>query len=920
MATRRAPAGRSTGDVRDPASRDDGNGRMAGDSAALTGTSGLSWREWLDRPAVLGLNNGQALLLFGLLFALLFTRFWDLGTRAMHHDESMHAKYAWDTYRGNFYKYNPLLHGPFQFLAVAASFWLFGATEATARAVPAAFGVALVLLVFAWRRQLGTLGLLFTVALLTFSPSFTYFSRFLREDAYVVTWTMLFAVGLVSYIATHRRAWLYAAAAGAAFAFATKESTYITLFIFGTFILSGLALEWWRRRRARRRARRAPASPITSGWQAVFRDRTAFWGAGAFAGSIIIVLVILLFLFTSLGTNPAGLRDGFTASLTYWLDQHGVQRGNQPFFYYLLTLSGYEIVALVFGLIGLVAAVLRPTVFTSFLAWWFVLALVIYSWAGEKMPWLTMHIALPLMILAGWFLGRLFSQPRPWRLGPKVAVGALGVLGLYTIHTSWPMNFERGDVPKDILIYTQTSPDVPRIMRDIEDLSLKTTGDSSAMGVVSTAGTWWPFSWYLRDFKNAEFPAKLTAAPTKPVVLVALDEDQQNRPFLVGYSPIRYRMRWWFPEDYRSLTFSTIWGAFTNSEVRDPFLRWLWQRETVSELGSYDFYVYIKDGYGLISPLVGEVASPQTVEQRAAAAERARRYTEAAVPLEQVGAIGSRGRAGGQLSDPRGIAVDDEGNVYVADGMNHRIQKFDPSGRLLLAWGTQGQGDGQFTEPLDVLVEPGTGHVLVADTWNHRIQKFDANGQFLSQWGSEGQQISQKPGEFYGPRAIAQADGALYAADTGNKRIQKFDTNGTLLGQIGVGGQLDGQLNEPIGLTVTPAGDIYVADTHNGRIQRFDKEGNFVLHWSVLGWSNQVRNEPYLANDPEGNIYVADSASQRVLKFDPDGKLLAVGTAPVAGGQGLNLPSGIAVWGSRLYVADTLNGRVRIFNLLPSVE
>ena len=64
----------------------------------------------------------------------------------------------------------------------------------------------------------------------------------------------------------------------------------------------------------------------------MFKDHTAFWGAGAFTGSIIIILVILLLLFTSFGANPAGLRDGFTASLTYWLEQHDVQRGNQPLF------------------------------------------------------------------------------------------------------------------------------------------------------------------------------------------------------------------------------------------------------------------------------------------------------------------------------------------------------------------------------------------------------------------------------------------------------------------------------------------------------------------------------------------------------------------------------------------------------------
>ena len=67
------------------------------------------------------------------------------------------------------------------------------------------------------------------------------------------------------------------------------------------------------------------------------------------------------------------------------------------------------------------------------------------------------------------------------------------------------------------------------------------------------SGTWWPFSWYLRDFKNAEYPAQLTAPPTKPVVLIAAEDDDKNRPFLKGYSRTRYKMRWWYPEDYRTI-------------------------------------------------------------------------------------------------------------------------------------------------------------------------------------------------------------------------------------------------------------------------------------------------------------------------------------------------------------------------------
>ena len=98
------------------------------------------------------------------------------------------------------------------------------------------------LLTFIWRRWLGVAGMLLAVAMLVFSPSFTYFSRMLREDSYTVTWTMLAATGLVGYVLSPnagraRRAWYYAFCVGLSFAFATKESTYITAFIFGTFMI-----------------------------------------------------------------------------------------------------------------------------------------------------------------------------------------------------------------------------------------------------------------------------------------------------------------------------------------------------------------------------------------------------------------------------------------------------------------------------------------------------------------------------------------------------------------------------------------------------------------------------------------------------------------------------------------------------------
>ncbi|HEV2122286.1 MAG TPA: flippase activity-associated protein Agl23, partial [Chloroflexota bacterium] len=628
--------------------------------------------EWLQRRWLFGLTYWQVGLVGFFAVSLILTRFFNLGDRAMHHDESMHAKFAWDTFRGQVYKYNPLLHGPFQFLAVAASFWLFGATEATARAVPAIFGVALVALTFLWRRWLGTAGWLFALGIFIFSPSFTYFARMLREDSYTATWTLLAATGFVGYVLHRRRPWFYAFCAGLAFAFATKESTYITAFIWGTFMIVSLL---WERANAmqrrvlagavtgailstiwfsvigngkkefadfaqavfkvkllgyvlagltglvagavagfaydrlapspevaaetRGRGRRVPAArqarqegTFTTALVNVWKDKEGFWGVGTFWGGVIIFFAIFILFFSSFFTNLPGIRTGLIGSIQYWLEQHDVQRGNQPWFYYLLLLSAYETIAFVFGIVATAYYLRKPTWFTTFLIWWWVLALVIYSWAGEKMPWLIIHIATPLVLLTARYLGELAMSVARGIWEKRLAFGGLAVLAVWTIHTGWPVNFERPDTPKDLLVYTQTAPDVKKVMADIERISLEQTGDARAIGVTVQSGTWWPFSWYLRDYKNADYPANLTSPATKPIVLIALEDDEKNRPYLQGYTRTKYKMRWWYPEDYRNLKASSFADFFTKKDVRDGLWKWLIYRETTQPLGSYDFYVY----------------------------------------------------------------------------------------------------------------------------------------------------------------------------------------------------------------------------------------------------------------------------------------------------------------------------------------
>lgn len=910
--------------------------------------------EWLGAPFAWGLTRGQAIVVVALFVVTLLSRFWNVGDRAMHHDESMHAKFAWDTFKGNIYKYNPLLHGPFQFLSVAASFWLFGSTEATARAVPAFFGVVLVGLSVLWRRWLGTIGWLICLTMFTFSPSFIYFARMLREDSYTATWTLLAMSGFVGFVLLRRRPWYYAFCVGLSFAYATKESTYITMFLVGTFLL--LSIFWEHANAPLRRAiqvgavgaivggfitavigvykkelfeigggfigliigaligvaydryrgdepdgltprERGARGAMTSAWRALWSDTTGFWGLGTFSGGIVVFFIIFIILFTSFFTNFGGIREGLIGGIRYWLEQHGVQRGNQPWFYYILILAAYETLPLVFFLVGTVEYLRRPTWVTSFLLWWGWGALTIYSWAGEKMPWLVVHIATPMVLLAARYLGELWHREADtWTRGTGLAVATL--LAAWTIHTGWPVNFERPDTPRDLLVYTQTAPDVKKVMADIERMSLEQTANARELGVTVQSGAWWPFSWYLRDFKNVDYPSQLNAPATKPVVIVALEDDDKNAPFLNGYSKTKYKMRWWYPEDYRNITMESLRNVFTNAETRSGLWQWLIYREPTQPLGSYDFYVYIKDGVSG-APIATSVSGTGAVTARI----NPEAYAAKSVPVQVRGEIGNSGKGQGQFTLPRGIVSDGVGSFYVADTGNHRVQKIDRAGKVIIAWGTEGTGDGQFKEPMGVAVDRD-GNVFVADTWNHRVQKFDSNGRFLTKW------LGQNGG-FWGPRAIVvDRDGNVVVADTGNKRLQKFDATGKFLAQFGQGGAGPAQLNEPIGLAIDQQGSIFVADTVNRRVQKLDPAGKYLAEFPIQGWQSGPRTEPYIAVDPQGYVFVTDPPNNRVVKLNPSGEVLAVtGTAGKSAGQ-FDLPLGIAVDGSNLIVVDSGNGRV----------
>jgi DNA-binding beta-propeller fold protein YncE len=276
---------------------------------------------------------------------------------------------------------------------------------------------------------------------------------------------------------------------------------------------------------------------------------------------------------------------------------------------------------------------------------------------------------------------------------------------------------------------------------------------------------------------------------------------------------------------------------------------------------------------------------------------------------------GTSGSGNLQFDRPGGIAVDSSGNVYVAEMGNHRIQKFTSNGNYITKWGSFAvdypPANGQFRGPADVAVD-SSGNVYVADAMNSRIQKFSSNGTFITKWGSFG----SGNGQFDFPAGVAvDSSGNVYVADTDNSRIQKFSSNGTFITKWGSSGSGNGQFFQPIGVAVDSSGNVYVADTYNFRIQKFSSNGTFITKWGSFGSENGQFDAPIgVAVDSSGRVYVADSHNDRIQKFSSNGTFITKWGSSGSGNGKFNRPHGVAVdLSGKVYVSDTDNDRIQKF-------
>jgi sugar lactone lactonase YvrE len=323
--------------------------------------------------------------------------------------------------------------------------------------------------------------------------------------------------------------------------------------------------------------------------------------------------------------------------------------------------------------------------------------------------------------------------------------------------------------------------------------------------------------------------------------------------------------------------------------------------------------------------------------------------------------------ASAQLDLPRGVAVDASGNLYIADTNNNRVRKVSSTSGIITTVAGNGicantalgcySGDGGpatsagLNSPGGVAVD-ANGDLYIADADDCRVLKVSAGGIITTVAGSGWCGYSGDGGPaasamLWQPLGVAvDATGSLYIADAYNSRVRKVSPAGIITTVAGTGGcwispiycysgdggpATSAELSYPLGVAVDVTGNLYIADAMNGRVRKVSAGGIITTVAGGCSCSSPGDGGPAtsafvspwgVAVDASGNLYIADAGNGRVRKVSPAGIITTVagddglgypGDGGLATSAELNEPSGVAVDArGDLYIADALDNRVRL--------
>ena len=687
------------------------------------------------------------------------------------------------------------------------------------------------------------------------------------------------------------------------------------------------------------------------------------WNKKRWLISASIFHIIFAIFFTSVFTNIAGLGTGMIYSLGYWLEQQGVRRGSQPQYYYLLIiLPTYAFLPIIGSVTAMFAGVtcywkvrreriieqeatqllaadsagqdegvepptrvvreaatddgkLKRLSFVLLLAWWAILNLVGYSLAGEKMPWLGTHLALPLILISAWYFGGVIAridQRKLWASGwlalltmPVFVIAGAQVVGA----------FIAGDPPftglalhqlertyqwlAALLAAVGSGTLLARWARDLGWMHLRRLCALTIFALLCalTARAAW-----MASFINYDLPTELLVyAHSAPGVKWVLNDINEMSLRTTDGKDLRFayddEVSWpysWYFRDFPEAVFVggnptlqntegaafVVVGAGHRGDV-EPILEDRYIRRDYMRM-----WWPMQEYFGLTPERLLNVLDFSPGNSDAAALRQgifdiwwARDYDRYATAANKDFSLTN-------------WPVSDRMHVFIRKDFAAEIWEY-------------GIGDGEV--PIEAPAEVNQ----CAANWQPLLPLGEFNTSAL---------IMQHP------LALTVVDGEVYVADENANLVQVFSAlDGTPLRTFG--GDDGIRFNRPNSVAVLPNGDLLVVDTWNYRIQHIDGQGNTIYSWGVPGeYGFAAPSEPTdgfwgprdVAIDSTGRIFIADTGNKRIRVYALEaGRAVHqfdIGSGGSAPGE-LDEPAGLATRSDgRLYIADTWNRRIAIFD------
>jgi uncharacterized protein (TIGR03663 family) len=930
-------------------------------------------RASLQRPllGLLRLDAERAIYIAIFLLAIA-SRFWDLGARAISFDECTHALWSYKLYNGEGFTHDPMMHGPFLFHANALVYFLFGDNDYTSRIVPAVFGVFLVMSPLLLRRWLGRLGALLSSVLLLMSPTILTYSRYLRNDVYMLVWMVLLTAALFHLLEDRRPRWFVIGGAVLMLSLATKENAYFFGYIGLVFL--GITMVWERARPRHRRwlalggaalsvallvaayqlqrplgegseatsdllklavalltvvgatlpaalasARLIPSrQPGRSRVEEAIRamPRRAWLAAGA------AMLLIYTLLFSGFFTNSTGLATGIVGSLSYWLAQQDVERGSQPWYYYGLLLGMYDFLPLLLGLTGLGTYLVRGRHAQE---------------PAHRGDTETVPDGADLSVQAP------SSASDPARI-PDAQASQLGTHdrrggghGAVERRTPSTTSLFRAFLVfwtlTSLFLYAWAGERMPWMVvhQTLPLVLLAGTFAGELVGRILGASSWGtaPVTW-----RSVWHPGGAILALLLPAVLFGiyrLVQLQEAQSLLIGIPMTLFLLL---------LTAITVWrlGARRTVLVTAATLlaglclltvRFAWMAAYINYDYATELLVYAH-GTPDVTLTMEEIAaiSQRTVSDKLIEVAYDQ---EAAWPLEWYlreypnrkfyGTTPTR-----ELLDAPVVLASAEIDNKVRPFLGERYDRFR---RSELWWPNQQYMGLTWARIRDILTSPEQRRTLWDILFHRRYPRSPDDWYHVDYvYLYIRKDVAQKLWDLGAhPPGIVELPPDIPA------EVQVDLTAERIWGEPGTG---PGQFTYPRGVAIGAEGSVYVVDSGNHRIQVFDRGGTFLRAWGSLcaldsgqGCTDPDGAGPLVAGDgqfhepwgiavsPDGRVYVADTWNHRIQAFESDGAFLAKWgsfgeTADLT--QWFYGPRDVAVEAEdRVFVTDTGNERVMVF-------